>query len=63
MAMSTYPDYRAQMLDMVNDHHELAEEPLLLAVYYAPDCRSRLILPFPGKFLITDIIMRYDKQT
>jgi len=35
--VSTYPDYRAQMLNLVNEHRELVEEPLLLAVYYAPD--------------------------
>lgn len=35
--VSTYPDYSAQVRDLVEQHRELVEEPLLLAVYYAPD--------------------------
>jgi hypothetical protein len=33
----TYPDYLGQVRELVEQHRELIEEPVLLAVYYAPD--------------------------
>lgn len=35
--MAKYPNYLDQVRDLVEQHRELAEEPLLLAIYYAPD--------------------------
>jgi hypothetical protein len=35
--VSIYPEYRNQVNELVNQHLELVEEPLLLAIYYAPD--------------------------
>jgi hypothetical protein len=35
-ATSTFPGYRRQIQDLVKQHLELVDEPLLLAVYYAP---------------------------
>lgn len=35
--ISTYPDYLEKVKQLVDQHLELVEEPLLLAIYYAPD--------------------------
>jgi len=35
--MAKYPNYLNQVRDLVEQHRELVEEPLLLAIYYAPD--------------------------
>jgi len=35
--MAKYPSYLNQVKDLVEQHRELVEEPLLLAIYYAPD--------------------------
>jgi hypothetical protein len=35
--VSTFPEYLNQVKELVNQHLELVEEPLLLAIYYAPD--------------------------
>ena len=35
--MAKYPKYLNQVRDLVEQHRELVEEPLLLAIYYAPD--------------------------
>jgi hypothetical protein len=35
--VSSYPEYRNQVNGLVDQHRELVEEPVLLAIYYAPD--------------------------
>jgi len=34
---STYPNYLEKVKELVDQHRELVEEPLLLAIYYAPN--------------------------
>ena len=34
--IASYPNYAEQMKELVAQHRELVEEPLLLAIYYSP---------------------------
>lgn len=39
--IGTYPDYLEQIKKLIDQHLELVEEPLLMAIYYAPDRPGR----------------------